>query len=111
MRAVFTLACVATFQMVIMAIWLRLCESGEITKVMRAWRVAGLVGITSLIGSLCWFTAFTLQTVAYVNAVGQVELIFSMMASVLIFGERISRREVQGLVLLSGSVLALVLVV
>ena len=111
MRAVFTLACVATFQMVIMAVWLRLRETGEITKVMRAWRVAGLVGITSLIGSLCWFTAFTLQTVAYVNALGQVELIFSMMASVLIFGERISRREVQGLVLLSGSVLALVLVV
>ncbi|SMY08759.1 DMT family transporter [Flavimaricola marinus] len=109
-RALVTLACVTAFQLVAMALWLAWRERGEITRVLAAWRVAGLVGLTSLIGSACWFTAFTLQTVAYVNAVGQIEVILSLMAGALIFGERISAREWQGVVLVGLSVLALVLV-
>ena len=59
-------------------------------------------------GSLGWFTAFTLQTAAYVQALGQVELIFSLMASVLFFHETITRRELAGIGLLTLSVLMLV---
>lgn len=69
-----------------------------------------LVGLTSLAGSVCWFSAFRLQTVAYVNALGQVELILSMAVSTLCFKERMTWREGQGLILLSVSVLALILV-
>ncbi len=109
-RAVVTLACVTAFQTLAMAGWLLWRERGEIGRVLRAWRIAGLVGLTSMAGSLCWFTAFTLQTVAYVNALGQVELVFGVLASTLVFGERISAREAQGLALLAGSILMLVLV-
>ena len=52
---------------------------------------------------------FTLQTVAYVNALGQVELIFSLLVSVLVFSETVSRREWQGLIVLAGSILLLLL--
>lgn len=109
-RAMVTLACVTTFQVSSMAVWLVWRERGEIMRVMRAWRVAGLVGLMSLVGSGSWFTAFTLQTVAYVNAVGQIEVILSLMAGALIFGERISRREWQGVILVGLSVVALILV-
>jgi drug/metabolite transporter (DMT)-like permease len=50
-----------------------------------------------------------LQRVAYVNALGQVELVFSLIVGALIFGERISLREWQGLALLTGSIGLLVL--
>jgi drug/metabolite transporter (DMT)-like permease len=110
LRALLTLACVTVFQTVALGGWLLWRERGEIGRVFAAWRTAGLVGLTSMAGSVCWFTAFTLQTVAYVNALGQVELILSMAVSVLLFGERMTWREGQGLILLSASVLALVLV-
>ena len=63
-----------------------------------------------MIGSTGWFLAFTLQTVALVKAVGQAELLLSLLASVFFFGERISRREWQGLALLAVSIIMLVLV-
>ena len=109
-RAIVTLACVTAFQTLAMALWLVWRERGEIMRVLRAWRVAGLVGLTSMIGSICWFTAFTLQNAAYVNAVGQIELLFSLGIGAIVFGERITRRELQGLGLLSLSVVTLVLV-
>jgi drug/metabolite transporter (DMT)-like permease len=78
-------------------------------RVFRAWRVAGWVGVMSMAGSLCWFTAFTLQNAALVKAVGQVELLLSVIAGAVVFGERLSRREMIGMALVSASVLTLVL--
>ena len=110
-RAGLTLACVTAMQLVGMAVWLRLREAGQMTAVWRARRVAVWIGLTSLLGSFCWFTAFTLQNVAYVNALGQVELIFSLMATVLFFRERVSLREWAGMAVLGASILTLVLVI
>ena len=109
MRAVFTLAVVSAMQVVMMLLWMGWRERAEIGKVLRAWRKAGLVGLTSMLGSICWFTAFTLQTVAYVNAVGQSELLVSLAIGALVFREKISTREWQGIGLLAASVVLLVL--
>ena len=108
-RAIVTLAFVTVFQTAIMAVWLIWRERGEISRVLGAWRVASLVGLSSMAGSICWFTAFTLQTVAYVNALGQIELLFSLLVGAFIFGEKVSPREWQGLLLLTGSIVLLVL--
>jgi len=109
-RAIVTLALVTAFQTAIMVVWLVWRERGEIMRVVKAWRVAGLVGLSSMAGSICWFVAYTLQTAAYVNALGQVELLFSLMVGAFVFGETISRREWQGLVFLTGSIVLLVAV-
>lgn len=110
LRAGLGLAIVTAMQTLAMALWLCWREPGEIARVTGAWRVAGLVGVTSMLGSFCWFTAFTLQTAAYVNALGQVELVFSILATVFVFREAVSRREVLGITLLAGSILLLVMV-
>ncbi|MFK5997303.1 MAG: DMT family transporter [Rhodobacterales bacterium] len=110
-RAVFTLACVTTFQTITMSLWLRLRDPGEITRVLQAWRITALVGITGVLGSLGWFMAFTLQNAAYVKALGQVELVFTFLASYLIFKERSTRREVIGIALVVISILLLILVI
>jgi drug/metabolite transporter (DMT)-like permease len=67
---------------------------------------AGTAGIAA---SLCWFTAFALQSPAYVKALGQVELLFSLAASALIFRERSTRRELAGAALIGASVIGIVL--
>ncbi|MWD30037.1 EamA family transporter [Aquicoccus sp. SCR17] len=110
-RAAVTLAAVVTFQALSLGLWLRLREPGQITRVWQARRRAGWIGVTSLAGSLCWFTAFTLQNAAYVNAVGQVELILSLFASVLVFHEKITAREGVGIALLGVSILGIVLAI
>ena len=109
LRAMVTLAAVTASQTIAMTLWLRWREPGQIGAVVRVWRRAVWIGLTSMAGSLCWFTAFTLQNVAYVKAVGQVELIFSLAASILFFNERFTRREAVGIALISASVLSLVL--
>ena len=109
LRAMVTLAAVTASQTIAMTVWLRWREPGQIEAVIRVWRRAVWIGLTSMAGSLCWFTAFTLQNVAYVKAVGQVELIFSLAASILFFNERFTRREAVGIALISASVLSLVL--
>ena len=109
LRAIFTLAMVTAFQTAAMVVWLGFREAGEVTRVARHWRVGALVGLTSMIGSLCWFFAFTLQTVAYVKALGQIELVFSFIASVFVFRERTTLREGLGMVLLVCSILLLIL--
>ncbi len=68
-----------------------------------------LVGIASMLGSVGWFTAMTLQNAAYVRALGQIELIFTFLTSVLIFRERINRAEIGGTLLIVGGVLILLL--
>jgi drug/metabolite transporter (DMT)-like permease len=107
LRAGWTLAMVTGTQLIGMALWLAWRERGEILRVVRAWRVAGLVGLFSMVGSWCWFAAFSLQSADYVFAVGQVELIFSLAVSVMVFRERVTGREMAGIALLSVSILAI----
>ena len=110
LRAGVTLAAVVTMQSLIMAVYLRLREPGQIRDVWRARRVAVWIGLTSMGGSLCWFIAFTLQNAAYVKALGQVELILSVAASTMFFREKISPREAAGMAVLIASILMLVMV-
>ncbi len=111
LRALVTLAAVVTMQTVIMLVWLRFREPGQIGAVWGARRVALWIGLTSMGGSLCWFIAFALQNAAYVKALGQVELILSVAASTLFFREKISGREWAGMAVLVASILMLILVI
>lgn len=108
LRAGFTLAIVTSSQTLGMLLWFVWKDRQQITMVLSAWRVAGLVGLTSMIGSICWFSAFALQNAAYVGALGQVELIFSMAATTLFFHEKISAKELAGIAVLMASILVLV---
>lgn len=111
LRAGITLAVVVTFQTMIMAAWLALRDPAQIRAVWRTRRVALWIGMTSMGGSLCWFIAFALQNAAYVKALGQVELLLSLLASVFFFHEKISLRELGGMAFLVASILMIVLVI
>lgn len=110
-RAAVTLACVVSIQTLAMAVWLGLRDRDELRAVWSTRRVAVWVGVFSMAGSFCWFLAFTLQNAAYVKALGQIELILSLLASVLFFREKISGREIGGMALLGLSIVMLVLAI
>ncbi len=111
MRAALTLACVTSFQAVAMAGYLKVAQPGQIAKVLRHWKVTGLVGTLGMLGSLCWFLAFTLQNVAYVKALGQIELVFTFLGSYLFFKETSNRRELAGIAFVIGSIVLLIMVI
>ena len=109
LRAVVSIAAVTLSQSLGMSLWLAWREPGQISRVWAARAKASWIGVASLGGSVGWFTAFTMQNAAYVFAVGQVEVVFSLLASVLFFRETISRREYLGIGLLTASIVLLVL--
>ena len=109
LRAGLTLATTTAFQSIAMMVWMGMRNPADLKRVFTGWRVAWPVGLTSMIGSFCWFTAFTLQNAAYVNAVGQIELFFSLVMGWLMFGERVRARELAGIGLLLASILLIVL--
>jgi drug/metabolite transporter (DMT)-like permease len=104
-----TLVCVIVFQTLAMGAYLALRDRAELVRVVRGWRSGIWVGAAGMAASVGWFTAMTLQNAAYVRAVGQVELLFSLLSSSLLLGERSTRREIVGLILLMFGVVALVL--
>ena len=108
-RALFALAAVTSVQTLLMLPYLVWREPGEVSRVVTARRPAFWVGVTGMAGSLGWFLAFALQNAAYVRAVGQIELMFTVGVSVLYFGERPSGREAIGIALLAASIIGIVL--
>ena len=107
-RAALTLAVNLTFQTLIMGVYLIAREPQQLQRVMRSWRVAIWVGLIGTTSSLCWFTAMALVNAALVRAMGQIELLFTLITSVWLLGERVRRREVLGMLLL---VLGIVLLI
>lgn len=109
LRAAMTLAFVTSLQAVLVLGWLRLREPGEIGRLFGRWKVAGLVGLAGMLSSLGWFTAFTLQNAAYVRALGQIDIVFTLGASFLFFKETVTAREIFGVFLVSLGIVGIVL--
>ncbi len=109
MQAAFTLLIVTAWQTVIMTAWLIARQRQVLAEAFRSWRVSGLVGLTGMLASACWFTAMTIENAAYVRALGQVELVFTFVASLVIFRERTSVAEFTGILAIVAGILLLVL--
>ena len=58
---------------------------------------------------MAWIAAFTLQDAASVKAVGQIEIVFTLIASRLMFRERLRAAELVGITLLASGVVGIVL--
>ncbi|TYC49161.1 DMT family transporter [Rhodobacterales bacterium] len=110
MQAACALVYATAFQTIIMVIWMALREPDQLRASIANWKMATLVGLSGVAGSVGWFTAMTLQNVAYVRALAQIELVFTFMASWLVFKEAIARSEIFGCCLIVLAVLGIILV-
>lgn len=109
-RSVLTLMAMTGLQTLLMLIYLRWREPGQIAKAGVSWRSSAPVGVMSVVGSFCWFLAMTLEPVAHVRALGQIELVFTFFAARLMLGESPNRGEILGSGLVVGGVVVLLLV-
>ena len=108
LRALATLVATNILQTIMQGSWLLAREPEQVGAVLASWRTSAQVGALSACGSACWFTAFALAPVALVRAVGQVEIIFTLLFSRFYLRETPSRAEVAGaLVVVLGVVLVL----
>ncbi|MEG3177447.1 EamA family transporter [Sphingomonas sp. RB3P16] len=107
--ALIVLAVTVAAQTLAQGAYLALREREQVARVFAEWRVAGQIGLMSSVASACWFTGFASAPVALVRIVGQVEVAFTMAFAHFYLGEKTSRSEVAGLLLVAiGVVLALV---
>jgi len=107
--AAVTLVMVLLIQTVVMSLYIVINASDQLAAMIPNWRGCLFVGITSVIGSAGWFTAMTIERAAYVKALGQVELLFTLALSILFFKERSTPKELLGMALVAGSIVVLLL--
>lgn len=107
--AAWTLFVALVIQTVLMGGYLVLRQPGEFVRVLREWRWAGAAGAAGAFASICWFSAFTIQNAGYVRALGQIELLFTFVATTIFFRERVSAPELFGILLICGGILLLLL--
>jgi uncharacterized membrane protein len=96
LRALVTLVVANILQTSMQGGWLLAREPDQARAVFTTWRTSAQVGALSACGSACWFTAFALAPVALVRAVGQVEIIFTLLFSRFYLKERPSAAEIIG---------------
>ena len=73
------------------------------------WRLVTGVGLTSILGSWGWYTAYGMAHPAYVKTVGQVEMLLVYFISRNVFSERSSASELLGVLLVVASIVLLLL--
>jgi drug/metabolite transporter (DMT)-like permease len=109
MAACYTLAISVVLQTLMMGAYLLWKERQTLTDVLVCWRPASMVGLAGMLGSVGWFTAFTLQNAAYVRALGQIELLFTFLVTVFFFREKTTKLEVVGIILVVIGIVLLLL--
>lgn len=106
-RAGLTVVVSTLMQVLLLGTWLGRREPGALRVIVKSAGLSAFVGVTSAIGSICWFAAFASTNAGYVRAVGQIEVVFSVLLSLIYFRERLARREWVGIALTVAGVLVM----
>ncbi|MEM0988514.1 MAG: EamA family transporter [Pseudomonadota bacterium] len=106
-RAAWTVVGVTVMQVVGLGMYMAWRERDQFAPMLRHWRPCVFIGLTSAAGSIGWFTAMAMQNASYVKAVGQTEVIFTILISTFFFRETISPREYVGIATIVASVVIL----
>ncbi|MCI0754356.1 DMT family transporter [Teichococcus vastitatis] len=108
LRALVSLVAINTLQTLMQGGWLAWREPDQFRAVFATWRNSLPVGALSACGSACWFTGFALAPVALVRALGQTEILFTLLFSHFYLKERPKPAEIAGaLIVVLGVVLVL----
>ena len=107
--AAVTLVFMITVQTFISVIYVYFQDKSQLGLMLKHWRLCLFVGITSVLGSIGWFTGASFQTAAYVKALGQVEFFITLALTYRLFKEKITAVEYLGMFFIILSVVILLL--
>ncbi|MCY9862935.1 DMT family transporter [Vibrio coralliirubri] len=99
--AAWVLFLVISLQTVIICTYLFFRERDTLRLIFKKSKLVVMTSLASVIGSLGWFSAMSLQAVPYVKTLGQVEVIFMVLISYFWLGQSIARKDIVALILLS----------
>ncbi len=107
--AAVTLVFMISVQSIISLLYVYIQDKQQLMLMLKHWRLCLFVGITSVLGSIGWFTGASFQTAAYVKALGQVEFFITLALTYRLFKEKITFIEYVGMFLIVLSVVILLL--
>lgn len=107
-RAAWVLCILIGFQCVILLLYLSLFSRKTLYHMGQRVGLTFKVSVCSFLASLGWFSAMSMQTVALVKTLGQIEILFSLLISVYFFKEKLARSDHLGLFLV---ILAAIMVI
>jgi drug/metabolite transporter (DMT)-like permease len=107
MQASVTLLVAVFIQSAVLLAFMGWRKRAELATVFRLWGTGALVGLVGATASFLWFAAMTLQQAAIVKALGQIEMIFTYAATILIFREKVTAKEIAGCLLIIAGIIAL----
>ncbi len=96
-----------SLQTVFCLLWIAAFEFSEFRLIRANLKASWFIGVTSVLGSIGWFTAMSLQNAAFVKTLGQTEFVVTLLITSLYFGETVSRRELLGIGLVAISIVLL----
>lgn len=107
--AAWVLVAIIFCQTLMLISYITIFEPNTIKQLFTHKKLTTSVSMFSFLGSVGWFSAMSLQTVAMVKTLGQIEVIFTLMISVWFFKEKLQNTDYLGLFLISlGAVLVII---
>ena len=100
-NATWTVTCGLLIQTVALGGWMIVFQPAIMLRVLQAWRISIWGGLLGALASEGWFLGFALTAAANVRTLGLVELLFGYVVSRRLFREKLSRREIGGMLLLT----------
>lgn len=100
-KAAWVLVWVLCVQTVLLLIYIAYKEPHTFAQLKAHKKLTLATSFTSCIGSIGWFSAMSLQYVAYVKTLGQIEVLFTILLSTFWLKQQVKRNELIGLLLIS----------
>ena len=98
--AAWVLVLVISLQTLLLVSWLAWHDRVSLIGLLHRPTLTALVSITSCLGSIGWFSAMSLESVALVKTLGQVEVLFTLLISAYYFKVKLARHDYWGLALI-----------
>ncbi|WP_417615003.1 DMT family transporter [Oceanisphaera sp.] len=98
--AAWVLLLVIGLQTLLLVGWLAWRDVPSLTGLLQRPKLTALVSLSSCLGSIGWFTAMSLESVALVKTLGQIEVLFTLLISAYYFKTRLARQDHWGLALI-----------
>ena len=109
MAATFTLVVGLVMQAVVLSLYLWLRQPSVMTAIAKSWKRSVFAGFMGALASQFWFLAFALATAASVRTLALIEVLFAQLVARYAFGQKTTKREVMGMVLVVAGVVLLIL--
>lgn len=104
MAATFTLACGLVLQAALLSLYLAIRDRKVLLGIAGSWKRSMFAGFMGALASQFWFLAFAVATAASVRTLALVEVLFAQAISTFVFRQKVTLREIAGMVLVVAGV-------